>query len=211
MAGRRPRERRKAPPSASRQIRYRPRTAYRAGAAVPDNSRVSRSFLMNWRDAVADSHLPARAKLVGHTLNTWMSGNGSCFPGQLEISRRSSLTENTVRLATRELEAAGLLVVKWSKGRGSHGYQAVIPADSPVSTTHGLRGSLESTPQSVRSNPAIRGSNPAGIAHESAESAESGAITGARRLRGAPMTCEECGLGGGRHEIGCELLAAAVA
>jgi hypothetical protein len=110
---------------------------------------MSLSFLMRWRDAVAESDLSSSAKLTAHTLSTAMSADGECWPGKQWIGRRSSLSERTVYATTRELEAAGFLKVNWSRGQSSHRYTATIAGIT--------RQSLPGNPATAASQPGKSG------------------------------------------------------
>jgi hypothetical protein len=164
---------------------------------------MSRSYVTHWRDAIADSQLSSTQKLIAHTLSTWMSSNGHCYPGQEEIARRASLTDTSVRVATHALESAGFLRVEWSRGRGSHGYQALIPETGSGITANLLRGSGRANPEPRFSNPEADTSQPRSSFGRKRESAESGA-GGARAANcGAPPACRECGIGGNQHAADC--------
>jgi hypothetical protein len=162
---------------------------------------VSRSFLASWRDAVADSPVSSTGKLVAHTLATWMNGNGRCFPSQREIARRASLgSDRSVLKATKELERAEFLKVIWSRGRGSHDYQATLP------TSDGVRGPIVPNAAPNAPNLALHDTNLASGANESGESRESVALVAASHGAAA---CASCGVGGGLHATDCETRAVA--
>jgi DNA-binding transcriptional MocR family regulator len=80
-----------------------------------------------WREAIADSELDATAKLVAHTISTYMNGAGDSFPGKDAIAKRSSLGKRAVDRAIDRLEAHGYLRVERSKGRRPNHYWADVP------------------------------------------------------------------------------------
>jgi DNA-binding transcriptional ArsR family regulator len=84
---------------------------------------------MAWRLELVESELDATARLVGLTLDTFMSAGGVCFPSRAAIAHRSGLDVRTVERATRRLERAGLLRVERGGGRTCSRYYALIPSD----------------------------------------------------------------------------------
>ena len=80
-----------------------------------------------WREAIADSELDATAKLVAHTISTYMNGAGDSFPGKDSIARRASLGKRAVDRAIDRLDAKGYLHVQRSKGRRPNHYWAAVP------------------------------------------------------------------------------------
>jgi DNA-binding transcriptional MocR family regulator len=80
-----------------------------------------------WREAIADSELDATAKLVAHTISTYMNGAGDSFPGKDSIAKRASLGKRAVDRAIDRLEAKGYLQVQRSKGRRPNHYWAAVP------------------------------------------------------------------------------------
>lgn len=147
---------------------------------------MSRSLLAAWRDAVSDSDRSSSAKLVAHTLTTWMNGTGSCWPSMEEIARRTSLSTRTVARAIEELEAGGLLDVSRSKGRASHLYRTLNHDTDSTSTPTQLPGRRRRTRTNDASNPATASPNLDTVADESTESAElEGALSRARLDGGA--------------------------
>lgn len=114
---------------------------------------TKRSLPATWRNTLRDSRkIDKTAKLVGFVLSTYLNGQGEAFPSQDTIAAGASLTDRAVYSATRRLEAAGFLIVSWSRGRRSHTYIATVPATAnPVrgSTANGVPGSSDSTANGV--------------------------------------------------------------
>lgn len=149
---------------------------------------MGRSNLATWRDLVSDSDSSSSAKLVAHTLTTWMNGAGGCWPSLTEIARRTSLDRKTVVSAIRELERRELLVVSRGRGRASSRYTidngGVTP---PQQRSVAVESRHHSNPVAVEK--AVRSS---GKSHrsggvtppESAESAERAALTATSALNG---------------------------
>jgi hypothetical protein len=100
---------------------------------------AGRSFVMRWRDALRDSSLSPTAKLVGHTLSTYMNAAGETFVGKMTLARGASLSTKTkgstaVTNAIERMRSAGFLAVtppttKTGRPAGRRGYQyrALIP------------------------------------------------------------------------------------
>ena len=86
---------------------------------------MPRSLVMEWRDAVRDSDLPASVRLVAFALSTRMSSSGNAYPSKERIAADCGLSKRTVDVAIDRLEGAGLLSVSRSKGRSSNRYQAI--------------------------------------------------------------------------------------
>src|SRR5213592_1465088 len=87
-----------------------------------------------WRNAVRDSNLDPTAKLVAHTLTTYMDATGKAFPGKPALAEGSSIDKRTVDRALSRIEARGLLRIERTKGgrqaRGkaaTNRYTATIP------------------------------------------------------------------------------------
>ena len=139
-----------------------------------------KSLLAVWRDAVRDSELDRTAKLVAHTLSTYLNGNGHGFPSQRTLAAGASLSDRAIYKATVSLERAGFLEVEWSRGRSSHRYVATLPA-----TANAVRRSEWSTANPASANPERDAPNPERRSHESVESAESGALSRDRRFESA--------------------------
>lgn len=96
------------------------------------------SPLFTWRGAIADSALPASAKLLALTLTLHMSERGdSCFPNRETLMRETSLSRATVRRQIQLLEDEGWLVVVVGSGRTSSRYQAVVPEGCHGEPPHG--------------------------------------------------------------------------
>lgn len=106
-----------------------------------------RSFLADWREAVLDSTLDSKAKLVGLTLSTYMNRDGLAYPAKATLARRTALGVRTVDRAIIRLVSFGLLLVSVSSGRTSNRYRAVLPTPSEG------RGSGETTPSQRTANP----------------------------------------------------------
>jgi hypothetical protein len=149
-----------------------------------------KSLLGVWRDAVCESDLGRTPKLVALVLSTFMDGRGHAYPSQDAIAARASLSDRAVYRATLPLEASGLLVVEWSKGKSSHGYQATLPP-----TANALRRSEweaaggNSEPHATNSE--RRASNSERRSPESAESAESGALRAAAAGEGGAASAQK--------------------
>jgi helix-turn-helix protein len=90
------------------------------------------SFLANWRDALRDSELSTRAKVVGFVLSTYMNTLGEAFPSKTTLADGTSQSVRTVDAAIAELEAARFLRITKSKGRVSWRYAATIPNPAAV-------------------------------------------------------------------------------
>lgn len=86
---------------------------------------MTRSLVMEWRDAVRDSDLPAAVRLVALALSTRMSSSGSAYPSKERIATDCGLSKRTIDRAIETLEAARLLAVSRSTGRSSNRYQAI--------------------------------------------------------------------------------------
>jgi hypothetical protein len=79
-----------------------------------------------WQREVRDSTLDKTAKLVAHTLATFMDRDGVAWPSKDTLARGASLGSGrrAVDAAIDRLEAAGLLEVERTKGRRSFTYRA---------------------------------------------------------------------------------------
>ena len=90
---------------------------------------MPKSVVAAWRDAVRDSGLDKTAKLVAHTLSTYMNGAGTAFPSKATLARGASLkATRAVDTAIKRLEAEGFLAVDRSVGgTSSNLYRALIP------------------------------------------------------------------------------------
>jgi hypothetical protein len=84
-------------------------------------------LVARWRNAVRDSDLDPTAKLVAHTLATYMNSEGFCYPSKRLLARGCRKGEVTVDRAIKRLERAGFLFVVRSAGRTSNRYQATLP------------------------------------------------------------------------------------
>jgi len=89
----------------------------------------TKSLLAVWRDAVRDSDLDRTAKLVAHTLSTYMNARGVAWPSRATLARGASISDRAVDGGTERLVAAGFLFVNRSDGGRSHTnkYAALIP------------------------------------------------------------------------------------
>ena len=152
-----------------------------------------------FRDAIRDSGLDLRAKLVAHTISTYMNGAGDAYPSKATIARGASMGVRTADRAIERLEAAGLLRVDRSGGRVSNTYRVpeALLTTSSIGVVDGEQprrspGVVDSSQPRQLENPTppIGGSNPAAaVADESAESAEP--ISNARRRSRASGADEE--------------------
>ena len=138
-----------------------------------------------WRDAIRDSGLDRTAKLVAHTLSSYMNGAGDTFVGKETVRTGASLSSvRTVDEAVNRLERAGYLNVRRSTGGRKNHYIATTPqpvagfaAIDPAGRRRKPRSGLPVTPQ--------------GAAPESAYSAESGNATARAADADAPIAIEE--------------------
>jgi hypothetical protein len=82
-----------------------------------------------WRHAIRESALGQTAKLVAHTLSTYMDANGDAWPSLATLARGSSLSVPSVVAAVQRLEDARLLSVERSAGGSgrSNRYHAACP------------------------------------------------------------------------------------
>ena len=80
-----------------------------------------------WRDAIRDSDLDSTAKLVAHTLSTYMNGAGVCWPSKSTLAQGAGKSKRTVDGAIERLASAGFLTISQSRGRSSNGYTASNP------------------------------------------------------------------------------------
>jgi DNA-binding transcriptional regulator YhcF (GntR family) len=71
----------------------------------------TKSLLAVWRDAVRDSDMSWRAKIVAHTITTYMNVEGAAFPSRATIARGASISLRTVDAGLQELEKRGFLSV----------------------------------------------------------------------------------------------------
>ncbi|MFN0154676.1 MAG: helix-turn-helix domain-containing protein [Gaiella sp.] len=109
---------------------------------------MTRTLLMDWRDAVRESNLPSTARLVAYTLSTYMRGDGACFPSKETIADGCGLaSRRPVDRAIDQLEAAGFLSVSRSRGRSSNRYQALLTAHEERGSDGGNRASRDSQPR----------------------------------------------------------------
>jgi hypothetical protein len=168
---------------------------------ISKNGSGRQSLIVRWRNVIVESELDSKSKLVGLVLTTWMNSHGECWPAKESIARRASIGERSVYTATRNLVAAGFLEVEWSRGGSSHRYRI-----NPASVAMLQVVPPGKTGRSTRQN---GHPNPAAIADERAESAESVARLARLSLTDAsPTRCEECGVGGGSHAVDCSLVVA---
>jgi hypothetical protein len=106
-----------------------------------------RPLIVLWREAIRDSReLDRTAKLVAHTLSTWMNPtNGHAWPSRRSVSEGAGLGTSchAVDTALRRLEATGFLVVERSSGGAKrvNSYLATLPPTVHAvntSTAHGV-------------------------------------------------------------------------
>jgi hypothetical protein len=106
---------------------------------------VSRTFLMRWRDHIRDSDLSSSAKLVAHTLSTYMDASGHAFPSRETLASGCSLAGRTVYAAINELETAKLLTVHRSRSRRGNRYWATGAEFFGQGTGQSVAGTRQST------------------------------------------------------------------
>jgi hypothetical protein len=164
----------------------------------------SRAFVVLWREHLRESDVDRTAKLVGHTLSTYMNPEGWARVGKETLARTCSMTDRGVDGGVNRLEAAGLISVKRSRGGNAlsevNEYQAIGITGEPRSRVpgNGKRSAGNGVPLSrERRSPEVvevdeRARTRAAISHE---------IT--------RCVCEECGVGGGAHFAGCSIAEAA--
>lgn len=80
-----------------------------------------------WRTAIRDSELDSTAKLVAHTLSTYMNGAGECWPSKSTLALGAGKSKRTIDGAIERLASAGFLVISQSRGRSSNRYSASLP------------------------------------------------------------------------------------
>jgi hypothetical protein len=107
------------------------------------------SKVIQWRDALRDSELDRTAKLVGHTLSTYMNGQGFAHPSKTTLARGASLGRpqqkgNTaVDGAIDRLEQAGFLSIERGRTRQGFKYSAVFPRRDGGIDSHATTGESE--------------------------------------------------------------------
>lgn len=81
-----------------------------------DHNEEAQLYLRNpclaWLDAVYESDLSSKAKLIAGVLASHMLGSDECWPGMALIAQRSSYAKRTVINAIAELVEAGWLIKK---------------------------------------------------------------------------------------------------
>jgi DNA-binding transcriptional regulator YhcF (GntR family) len=80
-----------------------------------------------WRNAIRDSGLPRRVKLVAWIIDTYLDGAGAGRPSRATIARGACCEIRTVIRAVKQLEQAGFVTVTRSKGHWVNRYQATFP------------------------------------------------------------------------------------
>jgi helix-turn-helix protein len=131
--------------------------------------RRSRKSLVNvWRDCIRDSKLPATARLVAHTISTYMDGSGRAFPSRKTIAEGASLSDRAVDDNLSRLEAGGFLAVTRTKGRRSNRYEALLPP-----TANELRRSEWATAKLAQPTANVVRLNSEGASPESSKDLES--------------------------------------
>jgi len=155
-----------------------------------------RSFAGDYREAICDSDLSPSARLVAHALACHLNARHGAlvWPSKEHLAEDTGLSLNTVQKAIRELEDAGYVTVRRSRGRSSNRYTLLI---SNQSVADGLADAQPlkwkpPTPQNGASSPST--TDP-----ESIECFESGALRAAAAFNGAAQarTCED-------HCDGCQ-------
>ena len=109
--------------------------------------RRPKSHVAVWRDAIRDSDLERTAKLVAHTLSTYMNAAGAAWPSRQTLARGSSISDRAVDSALTKIVSAGFLLITRSDGGRSHTnrYAALIPE-----TANALRHSEWETANGVQ-------------------------------------------------------------
>lgn len=79
-----------------------------------------------WRNAIRDSGLDMTAKLVAHTLDTYLDGHGDGWPSRATIANGATCSVSAVKRAIHRLEAGGFLLVVRSSGRRTNRYHATL-------------------------------------------------------------------------------------
>lgn len=97
---------------------------------------MSRPFVVLWREAIGDSGLPPRARLVAWALSKYMDTDGqNCFPSQETVAGQCGYrSTRAVKQGLGELQDGGWL--EWVPGHGpghSNRYRAAIPDDHHLS------------------------------------------------------------------------------
>jgi Helix-turn-helix domain len=127
-----------------------------------------------WREAIAESELDATAKLVAHTISTYMNGGGDSWPGKDSIAKRASLGKRAVDRAIDRLEAEAYLHVQRSKGgrRRPNHYWAAAPNGVAGTGCTEETVSLERSTVSLETENGVRGTPEVELkANESAKAA----------------------------------------
>jgi hypothetical protein len=143
-----------------------------------------------WRDAVRDSGLDSAAKLVAHTLSTYMNGGGRAFPAQTTIAAGCSYSDRAVQGAIYRIERAGFLSIERSRSRRGHRYTATLPLTanevrhSEWETANEVRSSAELTANETTSNGEPHARNGERGSDESVESVSESVTSTRARARG---------------------------
>jgi hypothetical protein len=166
---------------------------------------MSKSKPIVWRDAIRDDReLGRTARLVAHTLSTYMNAGGHAWPSVALLAIGSRMSQRGVQKALRELEAAGYLDVSFSAGRSSNSYTAILP-----STVNPVRGAEWATLNRTTPNPEQNDTQPR--TRFTRKRLKRGTAASKTRAadRGASLTCEECHADGGHHTANCSQARAA--
>lgn len=165
---------------------------------------MPRPFMGQWRNELRDSDVPRTAKLVGHTLATYMDASGAAYPALLTLANGASLGRGctAVKAGIEDLEDAGLLEVDRKRGRIGWTFQAVIPRAAV-----GLEA-VEIPREPNRKSHGKRAKIPRLAVGECAESAECVTTPEQAHPSGARLSVVcECGTGEGNHASWCEAVA----
>jgi hypothetical protein len=161
--------------------------------------RKPRSFV--WAQAIRDDRdLDRTARLVALVLYTHMGPHdGLAYPGVDLLAAEAALSDRAIQHATRRLEAAGWLTVKWSIGGKSRAnqYVATLPETANAVRRSEWQTANGTTPKGE--GDALNGEPRSPEDVKTSKKATNGASTSST----PSPPCEECGLGGGRHVAGC--------
>ena len=75
--------------------------------------------IIEWRDALLESKISYKAKLVGLTLSQFYRHDGSTFPAIRTLVELTSLTQNPVQDGLKEIEKAGFISRKQERLKGN--------------------------------------------------------------------------------------------
>jgi hypothetical protein len=156
---------------------------------------VSRSQIIEWREAVWAAQLSGPTKAIGQALGSWMNARLECYPGIRAISRKASYSPRQVKRAIANLEDAGLLVVSRGYGTATSSYRGVMPDSHRSGDSQARSGDSQARSGDSQSP-------------KSAKSAESGPAERARAVNGTRSACKECDGPPGHHLADCPTLQA---